>query len=145
MTKPFKKNKVIVSDSMDATIAQDIYGLFKSLELEMDDISQVYTNKPSDKDYSMNQIKTVSKEMIRLNNEIDSKMSGSYLISSAEYDEEGVETSPAVYFEPTTKQALIDSLSSSLLDITIFANDKIVYDKGDYDADRTWEEFVAIY
>lgn len=63
----------------------------------------------------------------------------SYLLVKKELDRIHSEISNA---ELTTKQELIDSLTSELLNIETIVDDYIKYDCDGYKADRTWEEFV---
>jgi len=152
--KPFKIKKEKKEVTTNVTDSQNIYSIFKHFNLEMKDISKAYTEQKevdNSFDFSFEQFKLVSDEMIRLYDEMKSKMSGTYILEEAipaEYDKEDNKTKaevPVVYFKVKTKQALIDSLSSDLLEIDTFINDMIVYDDGNYDIDRTWEEFITLF
>lgn len=89
--------------------------------------------------------KRVKKEVERLESEVDAKMRGAYVVTPEVTNGQGEITQEAVYFAVTTKASLTNSLSSNLLDISIWLNDYIKYDSGNFKEDRTWVQFKALY
>jgi len=114
--------KTIASSELPAITAeqaQTIYNRFKEGENE----TIQFTKYGEEMEYAV-QVKT---EMEKLEQEVGSKMSGSY---------EG--------FEVSTKQSLIDSLSSDLLNIETLIDDIVNY-YGTYDESRTFTQYKASF
>jgi hypothetical protein len=107
-----------------------------------------------DTDFDLTNCKAVAGLIKNVQAEVQSKMSGSYMISPAipaVYSEyvEGEEPTiveeaiPAVYFAVTDQQSLVESITS-ILDTETVVSDIIAYN-GSYDPKRTWEEYVASF
>lgn len=127
---------------LTAEIAQGIYTEAKKGK----DQTQIFLSN----DYLNEHIIEVFNEIKRLEKEILSKVSGSYLIEKrypATYKEDGTideEAVPAVYFDASTKTVLLESLSSDLLDVSVVLDDVIKYNPS-YNESRTWTEFKQNY
>jgi hypothetical protein len=88
--------------------------------------------------YSMVHIQIVLDEAKRLENEINSRMSGGYVIDEATYDNDGIELTPVVYFSVTDEASLQDSLSSEILDINDVVFDVRIWSDGNPDVEPSW-------
>ena len=95
---------------------------------------------------------TVWNEAKRIEAEIISKMSGTWILEAgipAVYDELGELVTPAippVYFQATTASAMINSLESELLTIVTVLQDVGSWIDGDPENGiPTWVEFVALF
>ena len=64
-------------------------------------------------------------------------MSGGYLLEAAVIDEEGEITTPAVYYEPSTKADLVSQIESDILDVETVVDDLI--------GSLTWIQFKASF
>ena len=99
--------------------------------------------------YRMFKIKQVIAEMKRIENEVNIKMSGNYLISEEEYhfnDEElKIIDKQAVYFVPTTLLKLIESVSSDILNVTAVISDIMKYKDSDINTIPSWNEFKEMF
>ncbi len=149
--------KIIPKDTnqaLDYEGAENIRSMFKTLNTE--DVTTVFINQNKlGFNYTNEEIIDVKKLLTNIETEIISKMSGSYVLTPGipavtHIDEETGEKvidSPVIlpsYFEVTTKTALIESITSDLLNIEEVVNDFIKYYKV-YDADRTWVSFKALF
>ena len=144
MSKLFKKNKVKKAETSILSVSQEIYNKFKELGIKCSDCSALFTDKLTDFDFK--NIKGVSKEDKRLEDEIVSKMQGSFKIADAVTDEEtGEITTPIQYFDAKDEKTLVTSLSSELLDVALVVSDMIKYADGDFDEDRTFTEWKALF
>jgi len=144
MSKLFKKNKVKKAETSILSVSQEIYNKFKELGIKCSDCSALFTDKLTDFDFK--NIKGVSKEVKRLEDEIVSKMQGSFKIADAVTDEEtGEITTPIQYFDAKDEKTLVTSLSSELLDVALVVSDMIKYADGDFDEDRTFTEWKALF
>ena len=144
MSKLFKKNKVKKAETSILSVSQEIYNKFKELGIKCSDCSALFTDKLTDFDFK--NIKGVSKEVKRLEDEIVSKMQGSFKIADAVTDEEtGEITTPIQYFDAKDEKTLVTSLSSELLDVALVVSDMIKYADGDFDEDRTFPEWKALF
>lgn len=115
----------------------DIYALFKAGK----DCTKMFIedNVPTQDS------EIVQEEIKRLEEEILSKMSGTFVIGTVntypngEDNEEVIEN---VYFKVSTKANLLASMTSiSILDKSIVLDDCIAYNPS-YDPTRTWKQFV---
>ena len=123
--------------------AQAIYGEFKSKGINLNNAHGLYTQK--DGDHKMCEILKTVEEVKKIKAEITSKINGGYVVSPAETDEDGNITKEEVRFKVTTQQALADSVENDFLDVTELLADFIIFDDGNYDADRTFEEFIQLF
>jgi hypothetical protein len=120
----FKTEPTFSTPEITPEIAQSIYALIK----EFGDADKAYKLK-GNSDFEPEHFPIVEKEIERLASEINSRMSGSYLLEPAypaTYTEEGEideEAVPAVYYEATTKTKLIEDVSSDLLDVETLLDD----------------------
>lgn len=134
-----KYNSVTNSVSITPTEGRAIYQLFK----QGYDETPIFTKFH----YDIAQSVIVKNEIKSLEAEIISRVSGEHLdfIEQEFLDEEGthIETIATPYV-PTTKEDLICSLVSEILDTTIVVNDCIAYNP-DFNANRTWEDFKLYY
>jgi len=144
MPKLFKKNKVKKAETPILSVSQEIYNKFKELGIKCSDCSALFTDKSTNFDFK--NIKGVSKEVQKLEVEIVSKMSGSFKIADAIVDKKtGEVTTPIQYFDAKDEKTLVTSLSSKLIDVALVVADMIKYDDGDFDEDRTFPEWKALF
>ena len=128
---------------LTSQIAKDIYDVLAT-ELSDTEVFKQYG-------YSFEDIATVKNEVSRIENEIDMKMSGRFVIEEgtpATYDEEGNELtplSPAVYYTPSTKTDLKQSITSDLLNTNTVLDDYILWSKGTPEVSVSWIQFVNGY
>ena len=80
----------------------------------------------------------ISAEIQRIENEVISKMNGTFITSPKVFNDLEL-ISGEEYYSVTTKQDLIDSIDS-FLDVEIVLNDIIIY-HNNYDPSRTWTQF----
>jgi len=134
-------NKIVESNSLPALSADEamsIYELLKTKDANVlfleEDIATEYTEQ-------------VEKELKRLESEVVSKMSGSFVTTPkvpATYDEMGEvdkEAIPAVYYKVTTETALKSSLSSDLLDVDTVVADVRAWSDGNPDETPNWTTY----
>ena len=137
----FQKTETL--NTLPALTSEQAKAIYEGLKTK--DINNLFLEDNIPTEYS----EEVNKEMKRIESEILSKMRGTFLITPAvaeqldENEEVLVAAVEAVYFELTTKTALLASLSSDLLDVEYVLEDvedySIVYKEG-----RTWVEFKEL-
>jgi hypothetical protein len=98
--------------------AQEIYGALKGTN---GDISSLFSDP--DTDFNMSHLKMVKAEVLRLETEINSFMSGNKLTVKAVLDELGEEISPAEYYSPSTKPNLKSQIDSDFLNTSTCITD----------------------
>ena len=122
--------------------AQEIY-----VGLQTKDANRLFLEDNIPTEYTV----AVEKEINRLESEMVSKMSGSFIIEPAvpatytedgEIDEEEV---PAVYFGVTTETALKASMSSEILDIPTLVTDVRIWSDGNPDQEPAWTNYKASF
>ena len=96
--------------------------------------------------YRTSEVMAVTKEVARLELEVQQKLSGAYMLSEAviEVDAEtGEETvvSDVEYYKPTTEYQMKISLDSDILDIATVVADTRKWSDGDPDNSPTWNVF----
>ena len=125
---------------LTAEKAKEIYELLKTK-----DANSIFLEDNIPTEYT----KQVQTEMDRLENETITKASGNFIIEPAypeTYNEDGEvdeEAVPAVYYKLTTKKALLESMSSDLLDVSEACSDVEDY-YGEYKKDRSFTDFVKL-
>jgi len=140
----FKKETPAIFVPFRVKTAQQIYDLYKQ---GLDHI-QMFMNPGIAVPFEDSL--AVFNEMNRLESEILSKMAGTFVITpevghfSEDETPVWVVDTAEVRYVPTTRENLVASLHSDLLDIHILTADCIVYDP-DYNETRTWSEFIAAY
>lgn len=113
-----KKNK-FKEKEITTVKSKQIYELLKTINAS--DIRK-------EEEFRMYNIKKVEKEIIRLENEIVSKMNGSFKD-----------------FVVTTQIALTNSLNSTMLDVSKVVIDVIKWSDGEPDISKTWTEYKASF
>ena len=96
--------------------------------------------------YRTSEVMAVTKEVARLELEVQQKLSGAYIVDEAVVEvnaETGEETvvSDAVYYKPTTEYQMKISLDSDILDIATVVADTRKWSDGDPDNSPTWNVF----
>jgi hypothetical protein len=132
-----QKHNRAVKEALSQSDATAIYELLKTKSPQVIRLTTQYNGKD---------IHAVVKEVKRLEAEVNSKMSGGYVLLSASTDEEGVVT-PAVYYEVKTFANMKNSLQSNLLDVETVLNDIMIWVNGDPVADKdiTWFQFKKTF
>jgi len=119
-------NKIIPSESLNpitSVEAQDIYNLFKSLNVSHKDTSYLFSNQQTlNKDYPFKYIEEVSIEINTL-----------YEVAYNEMMSDN---------QPINQIELENRLYSNLLDLNIFVSDYIDYVLV-YEDNTTWDDFVS--
>ena len=134
--------EVKILPTLTAEMAQSIYELLKT-----NDINTLFLEQNIPTEYSSK----VSKEINKLENEMVSKMNGSFELTArvpATYDDEGEivdEEVPATYFKVTTEKALKGSMSSVILDIPTIVTDVRIWSDGKPDEEPTWSNYLLTF
>lgn len=123
---------------------------YEEKELTQEDSRAIYNLLKEEKslqtirletEYRTNQIQETQEEMIKLETEINSKMSGTFVIKEEEKDKEGNVKEEQEFFKPTTERALIDSMSSDLLVVGDVVTDSREWVKGKPEEPMTWTAY----
>ena len=121
-------------------MAQELYDLFRS--------GKTHTRLFIEDGVSFDDSGAVWNEIKKLEAEIMSKMSGSFVITPgipAVYDKFGklVEKAvPPVYFVVKDEKMLVESLKSALLDTAVLVTDVLRFSDGNPDDAPKWEDWV---
>ena len=119
MRKIWKQNSQASSPGvLTSQKAQEMYGALKGTD---GDISSLFSDP--DTDFNMRHLKMVKAEVLRLETEINSFMSGNKLTVEAVLDEFGEEISPAEYYSPSTKPNLNSQIDSDFLNTSTCITD----------------------
>jgi len=134
--------EVKILPTLTAEMAQSIYELLKT-----NDINTLFLEQNISTEFSSK----VQDEIIRLENEMVSKMNGSFELTArvpATYDDEGEivdEEVPATYFKVTTEKALKESMTSEILDIPTIVTDVRIWSDGKPDEEPTWSNYLLTF
>jgi len=136
-----KAKPVNILPALEKEDAMEIYELLKTKDANTLFLEGIAT------DYS----EQVIAEMRRLENEMNSKMNGSFELTSkipAVYNEEGDISKKeilATYYTVTTETALKSSMSSTLLDVDIVAIDVRIWSDGNPNETPNWTTYKASF
>ena len=128
--------------TLTAKKAQEIY-----VGLQTKDANRLFLEDNIPTEYTV----AVEKEINRLESEMVSKMSGSFIIEPAvpaTYTEEGEideEAVPAVYYTVTTEKALKEGMSSEILDIPTLVTDVRIWSDGNPDQEPSWTNYKSSF